>query len=768
MERNEGHHPLWRVLAVLVLVVGIAGSIVGAGVSARAADERTRHRFTSAAADVLTNGRLALQREADLVTSASALVVREPDISNAAFNEWANDMHLLDRYAEILGVTLLRPVARADLGAYAVRAARDPIGPKTFDMPAEVRDEYCFITASSVQDANLAPPPGFDFCASAFGPPLLHSRDAGDGAFTAIELDGVWMLGIETPIYRGNSVPTTTAARRADFLGWVGLALRPDKVLRSALGDHTDLVMELANRGLGLKRTFRSGSIPSEHRRHAEVIDGGWVATVYGPRADGGILGNSSALALLLGGSLLSVLLAGFIFFLATARARAERLVRARTDELRYQALHDPLTGLANRTLVADRAGQLLSRGRRLGTTHAALYLDLDGFKAVNDTLGHEAGDRLLRGVAARLSGVVREADTIGRMGGDEFVVLIDGAALEAAPEMVAERILEVMRQPFEIEPGQPGVRVSTSIGIATGDRAHGDDLVRDADMAMYEAKASGKDGWVLFRPEMETAMRQGIELELELRSALDGDQFRLLYQPVYDLDDLSLISVEALLRWEHPTFGTVLPDDFLPVLERTGLIHDVGRWVLAEACRQMTAWRAQGCELSVSVNLSIRQFQSDAIASDVQAALAATGLAPSALTLEVSEAAVMRDVALSAARFEELKALGVQVAIDNFGTAYSSLAYLRQLPVDSLKIDRSFISDGVNAESQALVRTIVQLGRDLGLKTLAEGVESAEQVDQLRSDQVDEVQGFLLARPLDAAVFEAQILFGTNRPART
>jgi diguanylate cyclase (GGDEF)-like protein len=768
MERSEDHNRLWRALAVLVLVVGIAVSTLGAGVSARTTDERSRHRFTTAAADVLTNGRLALQREADLVTSASALVVHNPDISNVAFNEWASDMHLLDRYAEILGVTVLRPVPRAELGAYAARAARDPLGTSRFEMPADVRDEYCFITASSARDTSLVPPPGFDFCGGGFGAPLLRSRDTGEGAFTAIVLNGAQMLGIETPMYRGNVVPTSTAARRADFLGWVGIALTPDTVLRSALGARTNLVMELTNRGLGLHRTFRSGPIPKAHQRHVESFEGGWVATVYGPPTGGGLLANSAALALLLGGSLLSVLLAGFIFFLATARARAERLVRARTDELRHQALHDPLTGLANRTLIADRAQQLLARGRRLGANHAALYLDLDGFKAVNDTLGHEAGDRLLQGVAARLSGVVREADTIGRMGGDEFVVLIDGAALEAAPEMVAERILEVMRQPFELEPGHPGVRVSTSIGIATGDRTHGDDLLRDADMAMYEAKASGKDAWVVFRPEMETAMRQGIELELELRSALDGDQFRLLYQPVYDLDDLSLISVEALLRWEHPVFGTVLPDEFLPVLERTGLIDDVGRWVLAEACRQMTEWHAMGSTLSVSVNLSTRQFQSETIASDVQGALTATGLAPGALTLEVSEAAVMRDVALSAERCMTLKALGVQVAIDNFGTAYSSLAYLRQLPIDSLKIDRTFISDGANAESQALVRTIVQLGRDLGLKTLAEGVESAEQVDQLRSDHVDEVQGFLLARPLDAAAFEAQILFGTDQSART
>jgi diguanylate cyclase (GGDEF)-like protein len=465
---------------------------------------------------------------------------------------------------------------------------------------------------------------------------------------------------------------------------------------------------------------------------------------------------------------LFSASVAASIFF---AR-RMSGLVTTKTDELRYQALHDSLTGLPNRALIADRVEQLLVRNRRNGTDGAALFIDLDEFKNVNDTLGHDAGDRLLRAVTARLSSALRDADTIGRLGGDEFVVLVDGGAHHAAPELIAERLLDVMRQPFVLDDSPLPLIVTTSVGIAAGDRTTPGDLLRDADVALYRAKAAGKNCFVTFHADMEMGVDRRNGLEFDLRSALDAGQFRLAYQPIYNLNELTVVGVEALIRWEHPTLGTIQPDDFIPMLETSGHIIEVGRWVLREACAQMVAWRARGSDLTVSVNVSGRQLDRDSIVDHVREALESSGLAPSHLTVEITETVLMNDLEGTSRRLQELKDLGVQIAIDDFGTGYCSLAYLQRLPIDCLKIDRSF-TDAITRtpESEVIIQTLVQLGRSLGLKTLAEGVENTGQVDYLRDQMVNEAQGFLLARPLDAATLEDQILdpiLGISRPSET
>jgi diguanylate cyclase (GGDEF)-like protein len=445
--------------------------------------------------------------------------------------------------------------------------------------------------------------------------------------------------------------------------------------------------------------------------------------------------------------------------------AAASAAVELKTDELRHQALHDALTGLPNRALIMDRIEQLLARNHRNGTTGAALYVDLDEFKNVNDTLGHEAGDRLLQAVAARLTASLREVDTIGRMGGDEFVILIDGADLQYAPELVAERVLEVMRQPFDIAGAGLPMVVTASVGIAVGFREEPGELLREADVALYQAKAAGKDCSELFHPDMDSRGQHRYELEFDLRSALEAGQFRLVYQPIYNLDDLAVVGVEALIRWDHPTLGEIQPDEFIPLLESSGQIVDVGRWVLLEACNQMAAWHERGSDMIVSVNVSGRQLDRDTILDHVRDALEISHLDAAMLTIEITETALMRNVDATARRMTQLKDLGVQIAIDDFGTGYSSLSYLQRFSVDCIKIDRTF-TDAItrSPESDALIHTLVQLGKDLGLRTLAEGVESTDQVDHLRGEQVNQVQGFLLARPLDAEMLEAQIL----EPGRT
>ncbi len=430
-------------------------------------------------------------------------------------------------------------------------------------------------------------------------------------------------------------------------------------------------------------------------------------------------------------------------------------------SQLRHVALHDPLTGLPNRTLILDRADQMLVRSRREYRPVAAMFVDLDNFKDINDSLGHDAGDKVLQAVAQRFVGILRASDTVGRLGGDEFVVLAEGASLGAGPEMVAERLHDTLREPFRVEGYESvSLTVTASIGIAGGQRNSASELLRDADIALYRAKALGKNRSALFQPEMQTAVLDRIELDADLRSALAEEQFFLLYQPVFDLDHVNVSGVEALLRWRHPTRGVVPPDHFIPMLEDSGLIVDVGRWVLFEACRQAAEWYRRGHRLSMSVNVSMRQLEVHAFVDHIKEALAASSLDPTSLVIEITESTLMRDADATVRRLREIKDLGVHVAIDDFGTGYSSLAYLRQFPVDALKIDRSFIAAMADSpESGALIHTLVELGRTLGLETLAEGIEDNDQLHKLQEEHCDRGQGFLFSRPIEPEAIEAFLL---------
>jgi diguanylate cyclase (GGDEF)-like protein len=427
-------------------------------------------------------------------------------------------------------------------------------------------------------------------------------------------------------------------------------------------------------------------------------------------------------------------------------------------EQLAFLATHDPLTGLPNRTLILDRVEQMLARSRRGQTPVAALFVDLDNFKSINDTLGHGAGDELLQAVAARLDGVVRATDAFGRLGGDEFVVVTEELSLEAGPELIAERLLEALKPPFKLGADeQTRVSVTASIGIAAGEHASAEELLRDADIAMYRAKWDGKNRHVVFETGMQGMVQNRMELEMDLREALEKDEFFLVYQPTLDLHDMTPNGVEALIRWRHPVRGVVQPDDFIPLLEETGMIVEVGRWVLREACAQGAAWREASYPIGIAVNVSGRQLDSDQVIADIEAALSDSGLEPAALTIEITETTLMRNIEDTARRLTEIKALGVRIAIDDFGTGYSSLAHLQRFPVDALKIDRSFIL-GLkhNQEGETLIHTLVQLGKALSIETFAEGIEQDDELSLLRGEDCDSGQGFLFARPLDVAATEA------------
>jgi len=438
-------------------------------------------------------------------------------------------------------------------------------------------------------------------------------------------------------------------------------------------------------------------------------------------------------------------------------RQRAHEELSRRQEELAFLATHDSLTGLPNRTLIRDRIEQMLVRAHVSNSPVAALFIDIDNFKSINDSLGHGIGDQLLCAVAARLDGVVRGTDTLGRLGGDEFVVVAEGISLGGGPELIAERLLEALTAPFKLDGAETPVFVKASIGVATGHRTSADELLRDADIAMYHAKWDGKNRYAVFEAGMEDAVQLRMELEMDLQRAVQNEEFFLVYQPTFDLVAMEPTGVECLLRWRSPTRGVVQPDDFIPLLEESGSIAGVGAWVLAEACKQGAAWHADGHRIGIAVNVSARQLDDDALLAHVEEALTSSGLDPTALTIEITETTLMRNAEETARRLQAIKQLGVRVAIDDFGTGYSSLAHLQRFPVDALKIDRSFISRlGDGGENGVFLRSLVQLGKALQIETLAEGIERADELSLIRDEHCDSGQGFLFARPLEAGAVPA------------
>jgi Amt family ammonium transporter len=429
---------------------------------------------------------------------------------------------------------------------------------------------------------------------------------------------------------------------------------------------------------------------------------------------------------------------------------------KAFEEQITHQAFHDALTGLPNRSLLAERLERALTRAKRRGDSQCAvLMIDLDKFKGINDSLGHQAGDQLLVEVARRLVACVRGMDTVARLGGDEFAVILEELKGKKEVMAVVERIGAALGKPCPLCGTTVTPAASIGVVLRTRDYAAAEDILRDADIAMYRAKEQGKTAMVFDR-KMHQDILDAMSLETQLREALTRDELLLHYQPIVGVGNGRIEGFEALVRWNHPERGLVPPDRFIPLAEETGLIVPLGRFVISEACRQMRAWQREmpaAAGLSVSVNVSCRQFVKNGLVEHVGQVLAETGLDPACLKLEITESVLMHDARHTARELGRLKALGVKIAIDDFGTGYSSLSYLRQLPIDHLKIDRSFISGrDCDGESQEIVKSIIALARSLGLTVIAEGVEREEQLERLRLAACDNAQGFMFSRPVDTA----------------
>ncbi len=773
----------WLAAVCAIAVLGVAASLAAALLWHASVQARERQTFQTSASNVSGSLGTLLRRDTDFVRSVRAVMTLQPTLSASGFREWSAQLEDHQAALGSYGALVVKSVPAAQLKSFQARRDVDPafrqlVGGEVEPVAETGRSHYCLLAGGSADihySAELDLILQGDWCdpTSFIGSYRQNGTtrarftqtvtDSGQFLAYSAAIPGVRTLILESAYYRRGAPLATVAERRAAVLGWVLGSFRISSLLQSALhGDHgLRVTLDHVNPGERQPEFIGSAGAGADseftHRASLEA-NGAWIVTVTGRPTASGPSADVQAIAVFVGGLVASLLLFALVLVLARSREHALAMVEEKTSQLRHQALHDALTGLPNRALVLDRAEQMLARARRQEIPMAVLYVDLDDFKDVNDSFGHAAGDELLRIVASRLEGVVRGGDTAARLGGDEFVVLVEGSSWEGGPDLVAERLLEALSEPYDMR-GEIGRELSmtASIGIALGLDGTADELLRDADIALYAAKAAGRNRHVLFHDDMHSTLRDRLTTQAELAGALAREELFLLYRPTFDLRSHRVVSVEALLRWRHPTRGTLTPREFLPTAQASELIVAIGRWVLAQACAQAAEWHARGLRVGIAVNISARQLESGQLVEDVRSALGDSGLEPGALTLEVSESALMGDPNDAAVRLRLLRQLGVRIAIDDFGGRYSSLASVRQFPANAVKIDRSGIDRiASSGRSTALMRALVELGATLEIETLAEGIEDGVRLERGQREQFDHDHGFLFSRPLDADELEA------------
>jgi diguanylate cyclase (GGDEF)-like protein len=765
----SGRTGLWAGVAALCIAAGVMASLLGARDVARHEDSKARAAFPRAAAGIASALKLALQHEEDLLISGSTFFAGSPSASAGELERWVKWAQALRRYPELQKLGLVTRVAPSELGAFEARvtgrtvtqlspggksstttslSSRLQSSPRTelHIVPAGTRALYCLTAVELTRKPLTRGRPGLDQCA--LTPGLLASRDSGASVYAQAAAGRSRGFAIDTPVYHGNLPPSGFTNRRQAFVGWLREVLVPEAMLQRVLQSYPGYAVRLRHMTGSSHVVFTSGSSQRGAQSAVGGLQRGWTMRSFGPPLPAsGVFAHEGALGVLAGGSAMSVLV-GLLVFLLGAGRRPARVARKRTPP--PDPLYDALTGLPNQALMLDRADRMLARaGRQPGLLVGALFIDIDWFKDINTKLGQDAGDQLLTIVASRLNRVVRAHDTVGRLGGDEFVILLETAARGARLDSLARRVIEALHEPAELIGFGPSFTLTASIGIAFGRYDSADGLLRDAQLALYSAQAAGRDRYTLFNANMRTVIEGHAVLEAELNLALREGQFFLLYQPIYDLTNGRVVGLEALIRWMHPQQGVLSPDAFIQLAEETALIVPIGRWVLEEACNRAAAWNVAGHRAGISVQVAASQLNRDGFVTDVRRALQQSGLEPSLLTLEVAERFVMRDVPAAALRFEELKLLGVRIALDDFGSDFANQADLQKMPLDFLKVDRSALAASDDEEYRSwLFQTILVLGRDLSLPVIAKEVETFEQLDALQALGCSMAQGFLIGKP--------------------
>jgi len=597
------------------------------------------------------------------------------------------------------------------------------VGPE-YDPAA--RDWSISVVAPFFRDGQWAGSVGHDMRVSRLLGKLIDRQDASHEAFSrplyVATTDGHVLAKREGAPAKGERVPQAIWQKLAPVAATEDLAVVPN-------GTNYLVV----------------APIPTLRALAVYLVDGGWIRQTV----------SEELIVLQLAEGLFILVAVGSVLGLALKDAQARRqrqaLLEQRNQDLESISRVDQLTLLPNRLGLQEHSEQAIERARRQGSELMVAFLDVDRFKTINDSLGHAAGDALLVQVARRLRDTVPSTDTVARLGGDEFVVVCENLNDDFDAGHLADRLHRSLALPMQVDGRQLAVSASIGVSVFPSDGDQINTLMRQADMAMYEVKSRGRNGWLFFTESMNRVIQERLSLEIDLRRSLENGDFRLHYQPQWDIQGRQLVGWEALLRWSHPQRGAVSPNSFIPVAEDTGLIAPLGEWVLLEACRTAVAWRGHGLEACrLSVNISCRQFAQARLEDKIEEVLELTGLSPHRLELEITETVLMEDPQRAINLLRRLKERGIRIAIDDFGTGYSSLSYLRSFPIDRLKIDRSFVTTSLTDPSgAAIVTAIISLARSLGITTIAEGVETEDQRQFLLQQGCDELQGFLLGRPM-------------------
>jgi diguanylate cyclase (GGDEF)-like protein len=726
----------WLLAAVTVAVVGVLLTVYADTSLTRATHQRAVQQSRAASEQIASSLNLAIQQESELLVAASAFFVTDPGADQAQFARWITAVRAFTQYPSLNAISEVTIDTPAELPAVSARQAGGKgaagVGTTVQVIPPGTRPYYCLGTVWQSRGSQSPTPAGVDFCDTSYGPLFLKMRDTGQPSIVPYGSGTSAELGAAFPVYQGGVVPTTVAARRAAFIGWVAEEVDPRLFMATALRGHRDTAVTLSFRSGTTEAAFSAGSAPAGATATTIPISNGWHVTTRSVVGSGDLFVGDAALVRIGGGLLISLLLGALVYVMGTSRTRALQLVDERTVQLRHQALHDPLTGLPNRALILDRIDQMIARASRDRTRIAALYLDLDNFKQINDTLGHKVGDELLVGVGQRLTSALRDVDTVGRLGGDEFVVLVEGAALSGGTATVADRVLDALSGPFEFEGVDGPVWITVSIGIAEGARPSPERLLQDADIALYEAKATGKQHAMVFSRSMQEALDNRRSLEQDLHGALEAGEFSVRYRTATDLSTRGTAGVAARLCWSHASRGDVSPDVFGPVLEATGRMPEVARWLLRTVCADGAAWRRQGGPVTVSVTACRSHFTDDRFLDDVRQAVADSGIEPERLVITFPESVLGHDDEVTIGRLRSLKATGVRTALGQFDSGYSSLTYLHRYPFDILKIDRTLVVGAVPGgdDTDRLSRTLTQLGRVFDVDVVVEGSAGDREVD--------------------------------------